>query len=388
MTSGRKLGLTAVVVLGVAVIGYAVFFLPGDDDDQAVSVAVDSDKIAIPVSPVAQPSSDDPSVTPSQPSPLSSWRSDRTPSTSSPTRSSAPKSRSTDTTTGARVPGISQPLTDSSPDRAPASVASPAADDADGATAAEDDSTDPATPLAGATESALPADDTAAADGSPSSRQPRRRTSSILDAPVWSSDDDDVGTDQADELSTTSSRTAPPAPRAEPSTTAALPTTEGSTPSDTSSAAASNTARNVLEALNAGRAARSATPRTYTVQEDDNLWSIAQRLYGDGSKWRQIAEANPDIDPARIKPGDVLNLPGNAAPAPARSTREDPLGLGLSEEEVRWVTVQEGDTLWDIAQRVYGDGTKANLIYEANRNRMPSPDTVRAGVRLVVPHVD
>jgi hypothetical protein len=49
----------------------------------------------------------------------------------------------------------------------------------------------------------------------------------------------------------------------------------------------------------------------YTVQAGDTLWAIAQHLYGDGSRWREIYRANRDqIDnPNLIFPGQVLEIP-------------------------------------------------------------------------------
>lgn len=35
-----------------------------------------------------------------------------------------------------------------------------------------------------------------------------------------------------------------------------------------------------------------ATPKTYTVRPGDTLWAIAKRTLGDGSRWRDIYEAN------------------------------------------------------------------------------------------------
>lgn len=48
----------------------------------------------------------------------------------------------------------------------------------------------------------------------------------------------------------------------------------------------------------------------YTVKSGDTLWGIAKIYYGDGMKWKKIAEANGQIaDPGLIYPGWVLNLP-------------------------------------------------------------------------------
>jgi nucleoid-associated protein YgaU len=51
--------------------------------------------------------------------------------------------------------------------------------------------------------------------------------------------------------------------------------------------------------------------RTYTVESGDTLWKIAQAMYGDGSKYVKIFEANTSVldDPDRIFPGQELHIP-------------------------------------------------------------------------------
>lgn len=50
-------------------------------------------------------------------------------------------------------------------------------------------------------------------------------------------------------------------------------------------------------------------PRTYTVVSGDTLWAIAERFYGDGSKYPQIASASGITNPDLIHPGQVLTIP-------------------------------------------------------------------------------
>ena len=50
-------------------------------------------------------------------------------------------------------------------------------------------------------------------------------------------------------------------------------------------------------------------PRTYTVVSGDTLWAIAERFYGDGNKYPQIAEASGISNPDLIQPGQVVTIP-------------------------------------------------------------------------------
>jgi 5'-nucleotidase len=63
------------------------------------------------------------------------------------------------------------------------------------------------------------------------------------------------------------------------------------------------------------RPARKASAKTsasgtkYKVKKGDSLWSIAQAKYGNGNKWKQIAAANPKINPDRVQAGQTITLP-------------------------------------------------------------------------------
>jgi hypothetical protein len=49
--------------------------------------------------------------------------------------------------------------------------------------------------------------------------------------------------------------------------------------------------------------------RTYTVVSGDTLWAIAERFYGDGSRYQAIADASGVSNPDLIYPGQVLTIP-------------------------------------------------------------------------------
>jgi nucleoid-associated protein YgaU len=57
--------------------------------------------------------------------------------------------------------------------------------------------------------------------------------------------------------------------------------------------------------------ADEGSPRTYTVVSGDTLWKIAERMYGNGSDYMKIFEANTAVleHPDRIFPGQKLVIP-------------------------------------------------------------------------------
>lgn len=48
--------------------------------------------------------------------------------------------------------------------------------------------------------------------------------------------------------------------------------------------------------------------RTCTVMKGDTLWDLACRYYGDGTKWKALAERNGVADPRKLPVGKVLEL--------------------------------------------------------------------------------
>ena len=58
-------------------------------------------------------------------------------------------------------------------------------------------------------------------------------------------------------------------------------------------------------------AAAAGENRTYTVASGDTLWKIAEHMYGNGSQYMKIFEANTDVleHPDRIFPGQKLIIP-------------------------------------------------------------------------------
>ncbi|MCC7429543.1 LysM peptidoglycan-binding domain-containing protein [bacterium] len=111
---------------------------------------------------------------------------------------------------------------------------------------------------------------------------------------------------------------------------------------------------------------RGIKPSTYTVAKGDNLWRIAgkKEVFDNPFKWVSIYSVNQDQikNPDLIFPDQKFSLPNF-----------------LSKDQV---TVNRGENLKKIAQRVYGNASDWTKIYDANRkliDRMNSYFDEKAG---------
>jgi hypothetical protein len=87
------------------------------------------------------------------------------------------------------------------------------------------------------------------------------------------------------------------------------------------------------------------------------------------TKWRlRYAGWSEDINGIRATPAKLI-----AAPAPAPAAHAD----------VRTYTVKRGDTLWDIAEKFYGDGQQWQKIAKASG--LKEADDLAVGQRLRLP---
>jgi nucleoid-associated protein YgaU len=138
----------------------------------------------------------------------------------------------------------------------------------------------------------------------------------------------------------------------------------------------------------------------YVVESNDFGTKIAEKLIGDGSRWRELKAANPAVarrpDPRGygmvIYPGDRLELPtswvaelGLDAPAD-----EPPPAVAAGSDDLIYV-VKSGDTGVSIAEQFTGSGSRWRELRDANpqiRNR-PDPHNwgmvIFAGDRLTLP---
>ncbi|RCK70452.1 LysM peptidoglycan-binding domain-containing protein [Desertihabitans brevis] len=123
-----------------------------------------------------------------------------------------------------------------------------------------------------------------------------------------------------------------------------------------------------------GESLRSSDHR-HEVVEGDDLWSLAERYYGDGTQWRRIAAANPDRltgGADHLQVGWHLVVPGVAEPGQTAPT----------------VRVREGDTLSSLAATHLGDPARWAELHALNRDAVPDADELAVGTVLELPAVE
>lgn len=115
----------------------------------------------------------------------------------------------------------------------------------------------------------------------------------------------------------------------------------------------------------------------YTVKDKDTLSSIAQNMLGDAKKWQEIAKANPQIDPNKIKAGMVINLPNLQKQIAAPQAQ-----ISANTE---YYIIQTNDTLTGIAEKKLGDVKRWKEIEKLN----PKIDSkkMQPGTQIIIPKV-
>lgn len=141
-----------------------------------------------------------------------------------------------------------------------------------------------------------------------------------------------------------------------------------------------------VRTVNTPAVPKASTPKTpripapkverYQVKPGDTLSSIAESWFGDPNRWSAIVEANPGMNPNRLKIGQLLRMPSKTASAPA--TVVSSIG--------RTWTVRSGDSLSSIATRFFGTSRNWRAIYEANKAAIGSdPAALKVGMTLQIP---
>jgi len=117
-----------------------------------------------------------------------------------------------------------------------------------------------------------------------------------------------------------------------------------------------------------GSTTENALPQTHTVVKGESLWKIAEKYYGSGYNWVDIAGENNLANAGLIEEGQSLVIPKVEAKPAAEITNAI---SGATYQVVK------GDNLWAIAVRAYGDGYK--WVEIAKENKLTNPNIIHPG---------
>lgn len=170
----------------------------------------------------------------------------------------------------------------------------------------------------------------------------------------------------------------------------------------------------------------TSLPTTHIVEAGETLWSISEKYFKSGYNWVDIASANNLTDAGVIRTGMELTIPNVSArlanstlsteAAVATQTPEatatptveptmiatatiaatpsattapviaDGSDKGMESTDMMTATsyvVVKGDSLWKVAEKVYGDGARWMEIAKANS--LVNPRVIHSGNNLVIP---
>jgi nucleoid-associated protein YgaU len=140
----------------------------------------------------------------------------------------------------------------------------------------------------------------------------------------------------------------------------------------------------------------------YTIQPNDNLWVISEKVYGTGGYFKALYEHNrlrlqrPDqlvvntilvVPPiATLEKNYPALCPKQRKSAVVRASAIPASTRGRRASGANAYVVAEGDTLFDIARYELGKASRWAEIYELNRDVLGEDyDHLRPGTELVMP---
>ena len=110
---------------------------------------------------------------------------------------------------------------------------------------------------------------------------------------------------------------------------------------------------------------------TYVVQPNDTLGSISTLMYGTKKSWKTIADYNHIKDPNKVYPGDVLKI--------KKTPSCKDLLTNYQASQKQSYTVEKGDTLAKISQKLLHSQDSWRYIWSFNKKIVPNPNRLSVG---------
>jgi len=142
------------------------------------------------------------------------------------------------------------------------------------------------------------------------------------------------------------------------------------------------------------------------VADGDTLRGLARRHLGDAERWREIYELNRDrpqqggarlLSPSTLASGWLVMLPADARVDGPANPPGAPTGPAAPSVPAATVTVEAGDTLWDLAhERLEGAGLAhddphvddaVDAVVAANPDVVEDPDLIFPGEQIAFPAI-
>jgi nucleoid-associated protein YgaU len=130
-------------------------------------------------------------------------------------------------------------------------------------------------------------------------------------------------------------------------------------------------------------AAPKESGRTHVVAQGETFVSIARAVYGDGRYYQALVDANPTVTPEKLKPGMTISLPPDSQVKDSHKTSKPAASASSKASDGKTYTVQNGDSLYKIARKLYGNGEKSEDLYQANKQTI-GPDSTRLKIGMVL----
>jgi len=123
---------------------------------------------------------------------------------------------------------------------------------------------------------------------------------------------------------------------------------------------------------------------TINAQVKDEVVTLTGHANDLNTKTRIMVAFNEAVETKNTINQISIDQPSAAKAAGAAPRPATAAGVTAASEH-RTHEVASGDTLSELAQRYYGDASKYNKIFEANRDQLNDPDKIRVGQKLKIP---
>ncbi|AQQ09546.1 LysM domain/BON superfamily protein [Sedimentisphaera cyanobacteriorum] len=136
--------------------------------------------------------------------------------------------------------------------------------------------------------------------------------------------------------------------------------------------------------------------RSYQVKKGESLSKIALKIYGKGDlseKVEKIYSANKDVLKSKnsVIAGQELKIPPDNEISGSKSLKKlakkhsESLEYTAGNSSKRTYVVKDGDSLWKIAKKKLGKGSRYQEIIKLNRDKVSNNKALKPGVQILLP---